>query len=47
MGTHNIERKILKVFLQPPPPLEREDFERIVEFTISKATILSIDEMRL
>jgi hypothetical protein len=39
--------EILKVFLHPPPPSEREDFDGIVEFTIPKATVLSIHKMRL
>jgi len=42
-----ISDEILKVFLHPPPPLEREDFDRIVEFTIPKPTILSTGKMRL
>jgi hypothetical protein len=42
-----ISDEILKVFLHPPPPSERESFERIVEFTIPKAIILSIPKMRL
>ena len=42
-----ISDEILKVFPHPPPPPERESFERIVEFTIPKATILSIHEVRL
>jgi hypothetical protein len=42
-----ISDEILKVFPHPPPPLERESFERIVEFTISKATNLSIPKMGL
>ncbi len=37
-----LKGKILKVFLHPPPPSEGEDFDKVVEFTISKATILSI-----
>ena len=37
----------LKVFLQLPPPSEREDLDRIVEFTIPKSTILSTDKIRL
>ena len=31
-----LKRKILKVFLHPPPPLERESFARIVESTIPR-----------
>jgi len=34
--------EILKVFPHPPPPPERESFERIVEFKISKVGLLSI-----
>jgi hypothetical protein len=47
MGTQNFERKILKVFFHPPPPLERESFVRTVELTVPKVTILSIAKMRL
>jgi hypothetical protein len=47
MRIQNFERKILKVFLHPPPPSERESFDRVVEFTIPEATILSIHKMRL
>jgi hypothetical protein len=36
--------KTLKVFLHPPPPLEREGFIRIVELTIPKVTTLSIQK---
>ena len=42
-----ISDKILKVFPHPPPPPERERFERIVEFTIPKVGLLSIPKMRL
>jgi hypothetical protein len=42
-----ISDEILKVFPHPPPPPERESFERIIEFTIPKAIILSIHKMRL
>ena len=35
-------REILKVFLHPPPPLERESFIRTLELTIPKVTTLSI-----
>jgi hypothetical protein len=38
---------ILKVFPHPPPPLERESFGRIVEFTIPKVGLLSIPKMGL
>ena len=38
---------IFKVFLHLSPPLQREDVDRIVEFTIPKATILSIRKRRL
>ena len=37
-----ILEEILEAFLHPPPPSERESFDKIVEFTIPKATILSI-----
>jgi hypothetical protein len=37
-----LDRKTLRVFLHPPPPLERESLIRIVELTIPKATTLSI-----
>jgi len=39
--------KILKVFLHPSPPSEREDLDRIVEFTIAKSPILSTHKMML
>jgi len=41
MGTQNIHKGILKVFLDPPPPLERESFAMVVELTIPKVTNLS------
>jgi hypothetical protein len=47
MGTQNFERKLLKVFLHPPPPSERESIVRAVELTVPKVTILSIAKMRL
>lgn len=37
----------LKAFLNPSPPLEREKFVKIVEFTIPKVGLLSIHKMRL
>ena len=37
--------ELLKVFLHPPPPLERECFGPIVESRIPKMTILSISKM--
>jgi hypothetical protein len=43
----DFRKEILKVFLHPPPPSERESFERIVEFTIPKVSLLSIHKMRL
>ena len=39
--------ELLKVFLHPPPPLERKDFIGIVESMVPKVTILSILKMRL
>jgi hypothetical protein len=36
---------LLKVFLHPPPPLERENSIGIVELTISKIVVLSILEL--
>jgi hypothetical protein len=46
MGTQNFERKILKVFLHPPPPSEREGLVRTAELTVSNVTILSIAKTR-
>jgi len=42
-----ISDEILKAFPHPPPPPERERFERIVEFTIPKVSLLSIPKMGL
>jgi hypothetical protein len=37
-----LEKKFSKVFVRPPPPLEREIILFIVESMINKVTILSI-----
>jgi len=39
--------EFLKVFLHLPPPLERERFMRIVETTVSKSVVLSIQKLRM
>jgi len=39
--------EFLKVFLHPPPPLERENFIRIVDTTVSKLVALSIPKIRM
>jgi len=36
--------ELLKVFLHPPPPLERESFIRIVELRIHQIYLLSIQK---
>ena len=41
------KRRILKVFLHPPPPLERESVVKVVELMIQRSHILSIQRMRL
>jgi hypothetical protein len=41
------KRRILKVFLHPPPPLGRESVVNIVELMIQRLHILSIPRMRL
>jgi len=38
------KREILKVFLRPPPPSERESFVGCVKLTIPKVTTLSIEK---
>jgi len=43
-GEFNTVENILKVFLHPPPPPERESFIKIFESRIPKSTILSIEE---
>ena len=39
--------RLLKVFLHPPPPLERESVVRSVGLTVLEVTILSIAKMGL
>jgi hypothetical protein len=41
------KRKILKVFLHPPPPPEWERFVKAVGLMIQRLDILSIPKMRL
>ena len=35
---------LLKVFLHPPPPLEREGFVKVVRSILHKTNLLSIEE---
>jgi hypothetical protein len=39
--------KILKAFLHPPPPLEKEISIKIVELRVSKIVLLSIPKVKL
>jgi hypothetical protein len=39
--------ELLKVFLHPPPPLEKESFAMTVELTIPEVTILSTAKIGL
>ena len=38
-------RKILKVFLHPPPPLERESFVEVADFMIQEMNLLSTKKL--
>jgi hypothetical protein len=43
-GDSRFRMKILKVFLHPPPPLERESILREVGLTIPKMILLSMEK---
>jgi hypothetical protein len=43
-GKMQYQLQILKVFLHPPPPLERESILREVGFTIPKMIFLSMEK---
>jgi hypothetical protein len=41
------KRNILKVFLHPPPPLERESFAKVVRLLLHKTNPLSMPKSLL